>query len=77
MWRLIRPRPGNLRIWQAGLLVAIFAFWHVMTTPGLVPPFMFDNERQAALFFGEPVKIASRIWNWFVVEADIYRHLAV
>ena len=77
MWRLIRPRPGNLRIWQAGLLVAIFAFWHVMTTPGLVPPFMFDNDRQAAFFFGEPVKIASRIWNWFVVEADIYRHLAV
>ena len=77
MWRLIRPRPGNLRIWQAGLLVAIFAFWHVMTTPGLVPPFMFDNDRQAAFFFGEPVKIAGRIWNWFVVEADIYRHLAV
>ncbi|MCE2657860.1 MAG: ABC transporter permease [Rubrivivax sp.] len=77
MWRLIRPRPGNLRIWQAGLLVAIFAFWHVMTTPGLVPPFMFDNDRQAAFFFGEPVKITSRIWNWFIVEADIYRHLAV
>ena len=77
MWRLIKPRPGNLRIWQVGLLAAIFAFWHVMTTPGLVPPFMFENDRQAAFFFGEPVKIASRIWNWFVVEADIYRHLAV
>jgi NitT/TauT family transport system permease protein len=38
---------------------------------------MFDNDRQAAFFFGEPVKIASRIWNWFIVEADIYRHLAV
>jgi len=77
MWRLIRPRPGNLRIWQVGLLVAIFAFWHVMTAPGLVPPFMFDNDRQAAFFFGEPVKIAGRIWAWFVAEADIYRHLAV
>ena len=77
MWRLIKPRPGNLRIWQVGLLAAIFAFWHVMTTPGLVPPFMFENDRQAAFFFGEPVKIASRIWNWFVIEADIYRHLAV
>ena len=77
MWRLIRPRPGNLRIWQVGLLAAIFAFWHVMTTPGLVPTFMFENDRQAAFFFGEPVKIASRIWNWFFVEADIYRHLAV
>lgn len=77
MWRLLKPRPGNLRVWQVGLLAAIFAFWHVMTTPGLVPPFMFDNDRQAAFFFGEPVKIASRIWNWFIVEADIYRHLAV
>ena len=77
MWRLIKPRPGNLRVWQVGLLAGIFAFWHVMTTPGLVPPFMFDNDRQAAFFFGEPVKIASRIWNWFIVEADIYRHLAV
>jgi NitT/TauT family transport system permease protein len=77
MWRLIRPRPGNLRIWQVGLLVVIFVFWHVMTAPGLVPPFMFDNDRQAAFFFGEPVKIASRIWVWFVAEADIYRHLAV
>jgi len=77
MWRLIRPRPGNLRIWQVGLLVVIFAFWHVMTAPGLVPPFMFDNDRQAAFFFGEPVKIAARIWVWFVTEADIYRHLAV
>lgn len=77
MWQLIKPRPGNLRVWQVGLLAAIFAFWHVMTTPGLVPPFMFENDRQAAFFFGEPVKIASRIWNWFVVEADIYRHLAV
>ena len=77
MWRLIKPRPGNLRLWQVALLVAVFLFWHVMTRPGLVPPFMFDNDRQAAFFFGEPVKIAGRIWNWFVVEADIYRHLAV
>ena len=77
MWRLIKPRPGNLRVWQVGLLAAIFAFWHVMTTPGLVPPFMFDNDRQAAFFFGEPLKIAGRIWTWFVAEADIYRHLAV
>ena len=77
MWRLIKPRPGNLRIWQVGLLVAIFGFWHVMTTPGLVPPFMFDNDRQAAFFFGEPLKIAGRIWTWFVAEADIYRHLGI
>jgi NitT/TauT family transport system permease protein len=38
---------------------------------------MFDNDRQAAFFFGEPVKMAERIWAWFVVDADIYQHLAV
>jgi len=77
MWRWLQPRRGNLRVWQLGLLLALFAFWHVMTKPGLVPPFMFENDRQAAFFFGEPVKVFSRIWVWFVAEADIYRHLAV
>ena len=38
---------------------------------------MFENDRQAAFFFGEPVKVVQRIWNWFVVDADIYRHLRV
>jgi NitT/TauT family transport system permease protein len=77
MWRWLQPRPGNLRVWQFGLLVALFVFWHVMTKPGLVPPFMFENDRQASFFFGEPLKVMHRIWVWFVVDADIYRHLAV
>lgn len=75
MWKLIKPRPGNLRIWQLSLLVLIFGFWHLMTTPGLLPNFMFDNDRQAAFFFGEPLKIFVRIWAWFVTDADIYVHL--
>ncbi len=66
-----------LRLYQLGLLLAVFGFWHLMTTPGLVPPFMFENDRQAAFFFGEPVKVGARIWIWFVAEADIYRHLAI
>ncbi|MBL0918991.1 MAG: ABC transporter permease [Hydrogenophaga sp.] len=77
MWKYLKPRPGNLRLWQLGLLVLIFAFWHVMTKPGLVPTFMFDNDRQAAFFFGEPLKIFMRIWVWFVRDADIYVHLWV
>jgi NitT/TauT family transport system permease protein len=77
MWKWIRPRPANLRLWQLGLLLALFAFWHVMTAPGLVPPFMFENDRQAAFFFGEPLKILARIWAWFVTDADIYSHLWV
>lgn len=77
MWQLLKPRPGNLRWWQGGLLVAVFVFWHAMTAPGLLPNFVFDNDQQAAFFFGEPLKIFSRIWNWFFVAADIYGHLWV
>ena len=77
MWNLIKPQPKTLRLWQLGLLVALIVFWYAMTTPGLIPPFMFDNDRQAAFFFGEPVRVAERIWTWFVTDADIYRHLGV
>ena len=38
MWKAIRPNTRNLRIWQVGVLVALFGFWHVMTAPGLIPP---------------------------------------
>ena len=57
--------------WPAALL------WHLLTTPGLLPNFMFENDRQAAFFFGEPLKIFGRIWAWFVANADIYEHLWV
>lgn len=77
MWKHIRPQPRTLRLWQAALLVALIVFWYLMTTPGLVPPFMFDNDRQAAFFFGEPLRVAERIWTWFVRDADIYQHLGV
>ena len=74
---MFKPTPRNIRVWQLGLLAAVFVFWHAMTTPGLIPPMMFENDRQAAFFFGEPLKVAGRIWAWFVTEADIYRHLGV
>ncbi|MCP5285077.1 MAG: ABC transporter permease [Burkholderiaceae bacterium] len=67
----------NVRFWQGGLLLALVGFWYVMTEPGLVPPMMFDNDRQAAFFFGQPGMVGERIWTWFVVDADIYRHLGV
>jgi len=77
----VKRGPSNnrrhIRLWQAVLLIAVFVLWHVMTQPGLVPPLFFDNERQAAFFFGEPLKIFGRIWAWFVRDGDIYRHLAV
>jgi NitT/TauT family transport system permease protein len=77
MWKHIKPQPATLRVWQIALLAALIAFWYLMTTPGLVPPFMFDNDRQAAFFFGEPLRVAGRIWSWFVTDADIYQHLGV
>ena len=77
MWKLIKPNDRNLRAWQLGVLLAVFGLWHLLTTPGLVPPFVFENDRQAAFFFGEPLKIFGRIWAWFVGNADIYRHLGV
>ncbi len=77
MWKLIKPRAQTLLLWQLVLLVLLFVFWHVMTAPGLLPPMMFENDRQAAFFFGEPPKIFARIWAWFVADADIYKHLGV
>ncbi len=67
----------RLRIWQALLLVAIAAVWYALTKPGLLPNLLFENDRQAAFFFGQPPIVASRIWDWFVVHHDIYGHLWV
>jgi NitT/TauT family transport system permease protein len=77
MWNLIKPRAQTLLAWQFGLLLLILAFWYAMTKPGLLPNFMFENDRQAAFFFGEPIQVAQRIWQWFVQDADIYQHLGV
>ncbi len=73
----MRRGTVRLRLWQLGLLAVVFGVWHVLTTPGLVPPFVFENDRQAAFFFGEPLKIFGRIWAWFVGNGDIYPHLGV
>ena len=77
MWQAVKPNPRNLRFWQLGLLAAIFGVWHLLTVPGLLPPLVFENDQQAAFFFGEPLKVLSRVWHWFVADADIYNHLAV
>ena len=66
----------KLRILQLLLLAAIFAVWQVLTQPGLVPPFVWDNPDRAAFFFGEPVKMFQVIWAWFS-DGTIYKHLWV
>jgi NitT/TauT family transport system permease protein len=65
-----------LRLWQAGVLLAVFALWHLLTVPGIVPPFYFGDPDKAPFFFGEPLKVLNRVWTWFA-GGDIYRHLWV
>ena len=41
-----------LHFWQAVLLAVIFVAWWALTKPGLIPPFIFENDTQAAFFSG-------------------------
>ena len=81
MFSGLKPSGKNLRIWQAGLLLAVLALWQLVS-----------RDQQVAFFLGEPVKVAGRIWSWFMPfgfgesalfpeglagRADIYRHLGV
>lgn len=56
MWQTIKPNPKNLRLWQALVLVIFFALWHAAT-----------RDPQTAFFFGEPLKVLTRVWQWFTV----------
>lgn len=77
----LQPNEKNLRWWQIGVLVAVLLLWHVLS-----------RNQQYAFFIGEPIKVAGRVWSWFLpfaVEpnflfpeglagrADIYTHLGV
>jgi NitT/TauT family transport system permease protein len=77
----LRAGERNLRAWQIGVLVAVLLAWHALS-----------RNDQTAFFLGEPIKVAGRIWSWFVPvdvapnalfdeglpgRADIYIHLGV
>jgi len=79
MWQYLKPRAGNLRFWQVGVLLVFLALWQLAS-----------RDAQLAFFLGEPVKVAGRVWSWFLPwgvapnalfpdglpgNADIYRHL--
>lgn len=79
MWQLIKPSGNNLRRWQLGLLVLMLVAWHLAS-----------RDLQIAFFLGEPIKVAGRVWSWFMPfgfgasalfpnglpgHADIYLHL--
>ncbi|MBK0393571.1 ABC transporter permease [Ramlibacter algicola] len=81
MWSRIRPSETTLRAWQLVVLVLLLGVWQLMSL----------NDKMA-FFFGEPLKVAGRIWSWFLPvgiapnalfpdglegRADIYVHLGV
>ncbi|MCW5648441.1 MAG: ABC transporter permease [Ramlibacter sp.] len=81
MWDLLKPSERNLRYWQLAVLVTLLLAWQLAS-----------RNPQYAFFIGEPIKVAGRIWSWFMPfgfgesglfpeglpgRADIYRHLGV
>ena len=66
----------SLRLWQISVFATVLIAWYVLTSPTLLPPIYFDDPHKAAFFFGEPLKVAERIWDWFSSGA-IYPHLWV
>jgi len=65
-----------LRVWQLLLFAAVMFFWYAATSPTLLPPIYFDDPNKAAFFFGEPLKVLERVWQWFS-SGSIYPHLWV
>jgi NitT/TauT family transport system permease protein len=72
----LRVPGGQLAVAHLLLLGGILLFWYVMTEPGLVPPFYFDDPNRAKFFFGQPLVVLRKIWVWFS-GGTIYLHLAV
>jgi NitT/TauT family transport system permease protein len=72
----LRSSPTRLALYHVLLLGGLFVFWYLMTEPGLIPPFYFDDPTQAKFFFGQPQEVFKRIWNWFA-GGSIYLHLGV
>ncbi len=80
-WNVIKPSERNLRVWQISLLVVVLVAWH-----------WASRNQNVAFFMGEPIKVAGRVWSWFMPfgfgesalfpeglpgNADIYIHLGV
>ena len=77
----LKPSGPSLRYWQLGLLLVLLFGWHLLS-----------RNDQTAFFLGEPVKVAGRVWSWFMPfgfgesalfpeglpgHADIYLHLGI
>lgn len=79
MWNTVKPSSKNLRLWQLALLLMMLGGWHLAS-----------RNPQLAFFLGDPLRVAGRVWSWFMPfsigpgvlfpdglpgNADIYRHL--
>jgi NitT/TauT family transport system permease protein len=72
-------RPAHrtaVRIGQVTVLVVLIVLWWALTSPTLLPTFYFSNASQAAFFFGDPLAVAERVWDWFI-SGEIWLHLGV
>ena len=72
----LRTARSRVVVYHVLLLGGVFIFWHVMTEPGLIAPFYFDDPTQAKFFFGQPLEVFKRIGIWFS-SGSIYSHLGV
>jgi len=68
-----RAARGRLLLYHALLLGSLFVFWHLMTNPFLVTE---EFARSTAFFFGKPLAVMQKIWEWFA-GGKIYEHLLV
>jgi NitT/TauT family transport system permease protein len=68
-----RMTRGRLALYHALLLGAVCVFWHLMTNPLLVSEEFAQN---TAFFFGKPLVVLERVWNWFA-GGKIYEHLLI
>jgi NitT/TauT family transport system permease protein len=64
---------GTLALYHALLLGFVVVFWYLMTEPLLVSE---EFARNTAFFFGKPLLVLEKTWNWFA-SGKIYEHLLI
>jgi NitT/TauT family transport system permease protein len=63
----------RLTLYHVLLLAGVFVFWYLMTEPLL---WSEEAARKTAFFFGKPLTVVQKIWEWFA-GGRIYEHLLI
>ena len=67
MLNFLKPTSKlSLRVWQIGILILIIGGWQLASA-----------DPKIAFFFGKPLGVWDRVWDWFVSNGDIYSHLGI